>query len=272
LCTSTLSFEMLLLSTCFLLIMVSAQNPGDDLAACINDNGALNECLQLSVANMGDKYKRGVPELGLPSLDPMTMPMIEIEMGNNKVKMEDITSTGMSNINVTSVSYDKSTRLMSMEMIFRDTVMKGKYTVEVLGKSSGPYRSRLRNMVVNSVAELARKEDGVEVKDLTMEIDIGNIKVQMECLFPNEDKCADPETHPAETYEKDCCCEKNNGRGEVKSCNPLLAKTTHKAMNRQGDNSMMARFSPQITGSVGDIVKDYLNVAFGHIDPEIFTL
>merc|ERR1719323_1724598 len=90
---------------------------------------------------------------------PMTMPMIEIEMGNNKVKMEDITSTGMSNINVTSVSYDKSTRLMSMEMIFRDTVMKGKYTVQVLGKSSGPYRSRLRNMVVNSVAQLTRKED-----------------------------------------------------------------------------------------------------------------
>ena len=82
----------------------------------------------------------------------------------------------MSNINVTSVSYDKSTRLMSMEMIFRDTVMKGKYTVEVLGKSSGPDRSRLGNMVVNSVAELARKEDGVEVKDLTMKIDIGNIK------------------------------------------------------------------------------------------------
>ena len=49
----------------------------------------------LVVANMGDKYKRGVPELGLPSLDPMTMPMIEIEMGNNKVKMEDITSTGL---------------------------------------------------------------------------------------------------------------------------------------------------------------------------------
>ena len=84
------------------------------------------------------------------------------------------------------------------------------------------------------------------------------------------------QTHPAETYSQDCCCEKNIGRGEVKSCNPLLAKTTHKAMNRffllfffaskvnlyfrQGDNSMMARFSPQITGTVGDIVKDYLNV------------
>jgi len=261
---------MLLLFT--ILMTTSAQNPGDDLVACMNDNGALDECLQQSVANMGDKYKRGVPELGLPSLDPMSMPKIEIQMGNNKVKMEDITSSGMSNINVTSVSYDKSTRLMTMNMIFRDTVMNGKYTVEVLGKSSGPYRSRLRNMVVKSVAELAKKEDGVEVKDLQMKIDIGNIKVQMECLFPNEETCADPETHPAETYERDCCCEKNIGRGEVKSCNPLLAKTTHKAMNRQGDNSMMARFSPQITGTVGDIVKDYLNVAFGHMDSNIFSL
>merc|ERR1712241_914240 len=142
---------------------------------------------QQSVSNMGDKYREGVPELGLPSLDPMSMPKIEIQMGNNKVKMEDITSTGMSNINVTSVSYDKNTRLMSMRMIFRDTVMNGKYTVEVLGKSSGPYRSRLRNMIVKSVAELAKKEDGVEVKDLQMKIDIGNIKVQMECLFPNEE-------------------------------------------------------------------------------------
>ena len=82
----------------------------------------------------------------------------------------------MSNINVTSVSYDKSTRLMTMNMIFRDTVMNGKYTVEVLGKSSGPYRSRLRNMFVKSVAELAKKDDGVEVKELQMKIDIGNIK------------------------------------------------------------------------------------------------
>merc|ERR1712083_361836 len=154
---------MLLIFT--FLMAASAKNPGDDLVACINDNGALNDCLQQSVSNMGDKYREGVPELGLPSLDPMSMPKIEIQMGNNKVKMEDITSTGMSNINVTSVSYDKNTRLMTMRMIFRDTVMNGKYTVEVLGKSSGPYRSRLRN-----------------------------IKVQMECLFPNEESCADPET------------------------------------------------------------------------------
>ena len=54
----------------------------------------MSQVIFRSVSNMGDKYREGVPELGLPSLDPMSMPKIEIQMGNNKVKMEDITSTG----------------------------------------------------------------------------------------------------------------------------------------------------------------------------------
>ena len=49
-----------------------------------------------SVADMGAKYKHGVPELGLPSLDPMLMPRIELNIGANKVKMENIRSTGLS--------------------------------------------------------------------------------------------------------------------------------------------------------------------------------
>ena len=58
------------------------------------NNDEITDGIFRSVANMGEKYKRGVPSLGLPSLDPMSMPKIEIQMGNNKVKMEDITSSG----------------------------------------------------------------------------------------------------------------------------------------------------------------------------------
>ena len=39
-----ISMTMLLLFT--ILMTTSAQNPGDDLVACMNDNGALDECLQ----------------------------------------------------------------------------------------------------------------------------------------------------------------------------------------------------------------------------------
>ena len=52
--------------------------------------------LHRSVSDMGAKYKLGVPELGLPSLDPMQMPQIELKIGANRVKMENIRSTGLS--------------------------------------------------------------------------------------------------------------------------------------------------------------------------------
>ena len=54
----------------------------------------------------------------------------------------------------------------------------------------------------------------------------------MECLFPKESVCPDPEAHPPASFNADCCCAKNSDRGEFRSCNPLLAKATHKAMNR----------------------------------------
>jgi len=247
-----------------------ALGPGEDLEACIDQGLTLDTCLQQSVADMGAKYKHGVPELGLPSLDPMLMPRIELNIGANKVKMENIRSTGMSKINVTSVSFDKSSSSINMKMLFKEMKMTGNYTVNILGKSSGPYSSHLRNMAVRSTASLVRKGSGVEVEELKMKIDIGQIRVAMECLFPKESVCPDPEAHPPAAFPADCCCAENSDRGEFMSCNPLLAKATHKAMNRQGKGSMMQRFQPQITGSVGTVVKDYLNLAFAHIDSAVF--
>ena len=63
---------------------------------------------------MGSKYKAGVPELGLPAIDPLVvrrksfflssdekisilqMPEIELNLGNSKVKFEDIVANGLS--------------------------------------------------------------------------------------------------------------------------------------------------------------------------------
>ena len=51
-------------------------------------------------------------------------------------------------------------------------------------------------------------------------------------MFPKEEACPEPEAHDPATYSRDCCCAQNTKRGERRSCNPLLAKTTHKAINK----------------------------------------
>merc|ERR1719445_2079203 len=109
---------------------------------------------------MGSKYKAGVPELGLPAIDPLVMPEIELNLGNSKVKFEDIV--------------------------------------------------------------------------------------------------------------ENCCCLENTDKGENLSCTPLLAKTTHRTINKSGRGNLVERFQPQITGSVGGLVKNYLNGSFRQVDASVF--
>jgi hypothetical protein len=198
------------------------------------------------------------------------MPKVELKLGASLVKFEDIRATGLSNYNLTYVNYDRSSSSILLAMVFREMVSTGKYTVTILGKSSGPYHNVYRNIAVTSVAKLVRKGNNVEVGNLEMDIDVGQIKVQLECLFPKEAACPDPETHDPATYEHDCCCAGNSRRGEQRSCNPLLAKTTHRAINRQGSGGLVRRFQPQITASVGGLVSNYLTGSFKQIDPTIF--
>ena len=44
--------------------------------------------------DLGSLYKSGVPELGLPSLDPLTMPEIKMQLGNAEIKFTDILMEG----------------------------------------------------------------------------------------------------------------------------------------------------------------------------------
>merc|ERR1712168_1480152 len=100
---------MILLLSSLLIKGALAANPAEDLQNCLQTNTVLDDCLKEIVVNMGSKYKAGVPELNLPALDPLVMPGIELNLGNSKVKFEDIVANGLSRFTVNSVKFDKAT-------------------------------------------------------------------------------------------------------------------------------------------------------------------
>jgi len=77
------------------------------------------------VVNMGSKYKAGVPELDLPALDPLIMPEIELNLGNSKVKFEDIVADGLSRFTVNSVKFDKASSSIKLSMVFDEMESTG---------------------------------------------------------------------------------------------------------------------------------------------------
>merc|ERR1712002_1319273 len=267
--------DMILLLSSLLIKAAVAANPAEDLQNCLQTNSVLDDCLKEIVVNMGGKYKAGVPELGLPALDPLVMPGIELNLGNSKVKFEDIVANGLSRFNVKSVNYDKASNSIKLSMVFDNMESTGKYTVTVLGTSSGPYNNTYSSIAVDSVAKLMKKGNTVEVDNIDMKIAVGQIKVQLKCLFPKEDTCPSPDSFSLEemkgsTFAENCCCSQNTDKGENMSCTPLLAKTTHRTINKSGRGNLVERFQPQITGSVGGLVKNYLNGSFRQVDASVF--
>merc|ERR1711910_260125 len=153
--TANMISGMILLLSSLLIKAAVAANPAEDLQNCLQTNSVLDDCLKEIVVNMGGKYKAGVPELGLPALDPLVMPGIELNLGNSKVKFEDIVANGLSRFTVKSVNYDKASNSIKLSMVFDNMESTGKYTVTVLGTSSGPYNISYSTIEVESVAKLA---------------------------------------------------------------------------------------------------------------------
>merc|ERR1711994_841244 len=263
------------LSSLLLIKSAFAANPAEDLKECLQTNTVLDDCLREILVNMGSKYKAGVPELGLPAIDPLVMPEIELNLGNSKVKFEDIVANGLNRVTVKSVNYDKASNSIKLSMVFDNMESTGKYTVTVLGTSSGPYNNSYSTIEVESVAKLVKKGNTVEVDNIDMKIAVGQIKVQLKCLFPKDERCPSPDFFSLEemrgsTFVESCCCAQNTDKGENLSCAPLLAKTTHRTINKSGRGNLVERFQPQITGSVGGLVKNYLNGSFRQADASVF--
>jgi hypothetical protein len=90
-----------------------------------------------------------------------------------------------------------------------------------------------------------------------------------------DDSCPSPDSFTLEQmkgsiFAENCCCPENTDKGENLSCTPLLAKTTHRTINKSGRGNLVERFQPQITGSVGGLVKNYLNGSFQQVDASVF--
>merc|ERR1712055_170236 len=117
------------------------------------------------------------------------MPEIELNLGNSKVKFEDIVANGLSRFTVNSVK---------LSMVFDQMESTGKYTVTVLGTSSGPYNNTYSSIAVDSVAKLVKKGNIVEVENIDMKIAVGQIKVQLKCLFPKDETCPSPDSYRLE--------------------------------------------------------------------------
>lgn len=92
----------------------------------------LSKCFKESVIALKPHLLKGIPEMGLPSVDPLTIPKIDLQTGNGTALNMDITLTdlmfsGGINFEFSNVDIDLETGKFNMEITFPDLKMVSNY-------------------------------------------------------------------------------------------------------------------------------------------------
>jgi len=206
----------ILLSFVFI-IKLSLADPAEELNQCLETGEKGNEeCLKIVIFSLKNYMKNGIPEAGLAPLDPLQLDNVEFNLGGANIEFQNITMTGLSEHRVQKVEFNENTRSLSMTLEVSKLRSRGHYSLtgKVLNveglDSNGPYRNEYSDIKAIGEGTIVPKGSGIEIGQMKIRLQIGNINVHMECLFPRRTKN---------------CCDKDK---EFRSCNPILSKTIHR--------------------------------------------
>jgi len=194
---------------------LSFRDPGADLMTCVDRENDLNACAAQTIENFRDTMESGVPELGLPPLDPIHLELIDFKFYNLTTEFLDVDLFGFKGFVLKASSVDKKRRTWDIQYSLPKINAVGMYklfgTIPPnldLGLSSGDERFSADSVEAFAKLTLGSKGKNILVTDLDLSLELDDIHLELECLFPRNGRCCP--------------------RKFLKSCNSVLAKTVLK--------------------------------------------
>jgi len=222
-------------------------DPGLGMMACVDGGNDVNECAVRTLENFRAVMETGVEELGLPILDPIRLNQINFKFFNLTTEFHDVDLYGFKNFKLKKSLIDKQKRTWKIQLGLPSVNAVGRYklfgTIPPnldLGTSAGDERFAADKVDVSIVLSLGADGEKVKITDVQLSIELDDIDLELECLFPRNGKCC-PDRY-------------------LKSCNSVLAKTVLRFINRDGKN-FVKEFQPEITKQIRPIFEDYFNKA-----------
>eukprot|EP00091_Calanus_sinicus_P002210 TRINITY_DN12249_c0_g1_i1.p1 TRINITY_DN12249_c0_g1~~TRINITY_DN12249_c0_g1_i1.p1 ORF type:complete len:221 (-),score=32.53 TRINITY_DN12249_c0_g1_i1:189-851(-) len=92
------------------------QDPGIDLMTCIDGGQDLNACAEKTLEGFRKTMDTGLPELGLPPIDPMHLELIDFNFYNLTVEFFDLNMFGFKGFSLKSSNVDKKKRTWDIKL------------------------------------------------------------------------------------------------------------------------------------------------------------
>ncbi|KAK9504310.1 hypothetical protein O3M35_010675 [Rhynocoris fuscipes] len=182
----------LILSVIFVVNVHSKKIP-EYIHVCHQSDPDLNACIKNSIEDLRPELKKGVPELGVPSIEPLIIEELIATQGTGlTVTTKDIKAYGGGNFTIKNLHVDIVNHKYDFVLGFDHLRLEGKYDVDgkiimIMIKGTGDMEADVYN--VEGAVTMASEEivkDGIrQIRFTEMSVDakVGNGKILLSNLF-----------------------------------------------------------------------------------------
>ena len=174
----------------------SALKAVDLFKICKRNDPKLNDCIKESIMQLRSTFKKGIPELKIPSLDPMIVPQIGLNQGSGPVSItssfKDLHIENFSTIKIEDVKFDLSKYQIdlraSLDWFYTngDYDMRGQILVLPIsgnGPSWSNYTEVFGRGLITGHPVSKKNKTYFGVDDVKFDMDVGHATIHMDNLF-----------------------------------------------------------------------------------------
>ncbi|XP_052125480.1 protein takeout-like [Frankliniella occidentalis] len=174
----------------------AAVKAGDLFDLCKRNDPQLNECVKDSITKLRATFKKGIPELRVPSLDPMVVPRISLNQGNGPVSItssfKDLHIQGFSDVQINSVKVDLPNFRIDVDCYlpwfytWGDYDIKGQILILPIsgnGPSWSNYTDVRGRAVITGHEVVKKNKTYFGMEDMKFDVDVGHATIHMDNLF-----------------------------------------------------------------------------------------
>ncbi|XP_064107485.1 protein takeout-like [Macrobrachium nipponense] len=213
---------------------------------------ALNDCLKQTLEDLRPRLLTGIPELGLPQLEPMKIQNLVFRQGDGAVTVEstftDVTVTGLSKFTTNLIDADPTTNTLQVGLNIPQLKIVGKYTLNgrvfILAiNGDGPFNALLNDVKVTGhgnvgVVRSASGTEHLRISGTRIDFAIDRLNIKLENLF--------------------------NG-------DPILGQTVNHFLN-QNSQEILKDLKPEVSRQLGVLVERVMNDALSQLPVDSFLI
>lgn len=212
-----------------------------------NHANRLNECLMEEIKLLQPHLGGGLPELGLPRLEPLLLDNVEFRQSVPPVTIEavfrNVMVSGITAFDLKYLDIDfTTTHKLALGMVIPSLTMWGRYRIGgnvflLPIEGDGDFETILDGVIAEGTGDIVEENSKVVMRNVNIGFKIRSMKTRMENLFQG---------------------------------NQILSDTIHHFLNENGQ-LVLDEIRPGITAQLNDFIEQLFNSMFSVLPPDILS-